>query len=122
VVADNLYGEEPSAGYVRVLRNGIIESVADQITTYNRMDPSKTPFFKHDFVRAIIDRIPYYLRAYSNLNVSPPIALGLTLLGVKGMNIYYPGLERSPNPVDRDVVEILAVEIQDLSGPIARRS
>lgn len=116
MVADSLYGEEPSAGYVRVLRNGIIESVADQITTHNPMDQTKRPFFKHDFVRAIIERLPYYLRAYAALNVTLPISFGLTLIGVKGMNIYFPGFERAPNPVDRDVVEVQAVEIQNLSG------
>jgi hypothetical protein len=116
VVADNLYSGLPAAGYVRVLRNGIIESVADEITTHNPMDPAKTPFFKHDFVKAIISRLPYYLRAYSCLNITAPISFALTLVGVKGMNIYYPGVERSPNPVDRDVVEIPAVEIRDLSG------
>jgi hypothetical protein len=115
VVADNLHSGLPAAGYVRVLRNGIIESVADEITTHYSMDSSKTTFFKHDYVKAIISRLPQYLRAYCNLNVTPPISFGLTLLGVKGMNIYYAGFERSPNPVDRDVVEIPAVEIQDLS-------
>jgi hypothetical protein len=79
------------------------------------MDAAKTPFFKHDFVKAIIGRLPYYLRAYSSLGVTPPISFALTLLGLKGMNIYYPGFERSPNPVDRDVVEIPAVELRDLS-------
>ncbi|WP_291171426.1 ATP-binding protein [Gimesia sp.] len=105
-----------SSGYVKVFRNGIIESVADDITQCNPLiNAVQIPYFKHDYVKNIISTIPNYLKVYAALNVQLPVLCCLTLTGVKDMRIYYNGFQRSESPVDSDIVKLEQIEITELS-------
>jgi hypothetical protein len=107
-----------AAGYVYAFRNGIIESVVDVLLHISPMDTRRTkPVFKTGYPTEIIRSLRCYLKAMANLNVQPPVWFSLTLTGVEGMYIDMGGIDRYPNPVDRDRLDLPPVEITDLANP-----
>jgi len=110
-------GADP-AGYVFAFRNGIIESVVDDIYHFSPMYEQKTiPAFRTGYPQEIIRCLGYYLKAMTNLNVQPPAWFSLTLSGVKGMYIDIGnGIDRNPSPVDRDRLDLPPIEITDLKN------
>jgi hypothetical protein len=112
-------GQGPdAAGYVFAFRKGIIESVVDDIYHFSPMDERKTiPAFRTGYPQEIIRCLGCYLKAMRNLKVQPPLWFSLTLTGVKGMYIDMGnGIDRNPNPVDRDRLDLPPVEITDLEN------
>lgn len=104
-------------GYVYSFKSGIIESVGDDLDYYHPNDTGRTtPVLKADYPRAIIDAFKYYLRAYQSLNVQPPVICSLVLTGVKGLYIDFGGFDRSPKPINREILPLPAVEITDVAN------
>jgi len=115
VFHDAAGGDIEPAGYVYAFRNGIIESVVDDIIHFSPLDTRKsTPTFKAGCPGEIIRSLQYYLKALGNLHVQPPVWFSLTLTGVKGMYIDMGDIDRNHKPVDRDWLELPPVEITDL--------
>jgi hypothetical protein len=101
-------------GYVYAFKSGVIESVGDDLIHYSPQDTARRlPLFKVDYPRAIIDSFRYYLSAYQNLNVQPPIICSFTLTGVRGMYVDNGGFDRHPKAITRDVLRLPTVEISD---------
>ena len=86
-------------GYTHVRRNGIVEAVACDATHRNSLDPNSPPFFTHDLVKYVISGVDSYLKGYAGLELVPPAYCFLTLIGVRGMHLYWPGFGRTANPI-----------------------
>lgn len=70
-----------AAGYVFAFRNGIIESVVDDIYHFSPRDERKTiPAFRTGYPQEIIRCLGHYLKAMRNLNVQPPLWFSLTAM------------------------------------------
>lgn len=100
LITETAYPTAAEFGYTEVRKNGIIESVACNATTRNRLDSQSPPFFVHDLVHETIRSVRLYLRAYAELGIAPPIYCFLSLLGVRGMMLYWPGFGRTASPVE----------------------
>jgi hypothetical protein len=86
-------------GYTHVRRNGIVEAVACDATQRNIQDPNSLPFFSHDLVKYVISGVGSYLKGYAALGLVPTAYCFLSLIGVRGMHLYWPGFGRTANPV-----------------------
>jgi len=102
LISETAYPTSAEFGYTEVRKNGIIEAVASDATTRNRIDPQSLPHFSHDLVKETIRSVRYYLKAYAGLGIAPPVCCFLSLIGVHGMMLYWPGFGRTARPVDRD--------------------
>lgn len=89
-------------GYTEAKKDGVIEAVASDATTRNTQDPQSVPYFSHDLVAETIRSVRSYLKAYAELGVSAPIYCFLSLIGVRGMMLYWPGFGRTAHPVAED--------------------
>jgi len=84
---------------VHIRRNGILEAIASDATHRNHGEPASLSYFSHDLVKYVISGLRSYLKGYAELGLLPPAYCFLSLLGVKGMYLYWPGLGRTANPV-----------------------
>jgi hypothetical protein len=111
LTCESYISQVPATGYVQTFRSGVIEAVLCNILHVAPNDPSRTPYFRHLLVPEMIGGIEAYLKAYVALGVPGPVRCFFTLTGVRGMHVYTSGIDRSPNPVDRDILFIPEVEI-----------
>lgn len=119
VTLDNAYGPGPSTGYVQAFRNGILETVADDVIFFMPHDQQKqSPFFKTDYVKQMLERVPLYLRCFQGLGIPTPVWCLVTLIGVQGVSIYSTNHIRQGFPIDRDTLYLPEIEINDFSTPI----
>jgi len=105
-----------SSGYVQVFQNGIIEAV-DAYLIWPRgqgLSAQWNSITAEEYERYLIQALPRYLSVQKELNVSAPILLMLSFIGVKD---YLIGFRRRPrtasveNAIDRDVLVIPAQQI-----------
>lgn len=79
----------PTSAYVLLHRNGIIESVADDVTWFHPEDTKKhTRWFSHDYIRMVPARIENYFELYRRLEVPPPIWFFISFLGLDGSRVW----------------------------------
>jgi len=102
--------KDRSFSYVQLYRNGIIEAVNSELL-YSGKGSS---FLRaNDIERELIKVLPNYLNVYRKLNVGPPILLFLTLIDVKGYIIPTNQARRDIYPIDRDIVQIPELIIEE---------
>lgn len=106
----------PVAGYVQVFRNGVIEVVNayDNVFHDVRDSEKKHPAFSTYQEFELIQRLPSYIKALTNLGTQPPLWFYMSLLGFRGVRVFgdhNPGL-----PFDRDRIDLPKVEIKALQG------
>ncbi len=101
-------------GYTEVRKNGIIEAVASDATTRNRMDPQSQPYFSHKLLKETIRSVRSYLKAYAELGIASPVYCCLSLIGVKGMLLHWPGLGRTAHPVEVDDILLEPITCNEL--------
>jgi hypothetical protein len=108
--------------YAQVFRNGAIEAV--ESTLLRTTDRPRIASFSLE--KALIDALAMYLRLLSALEASPPIALAVTLLGVRGLLMALPSDRISiseEHPIDRDnliIPETLIERFADESSQLLR--
>lgn len=107
----------PSSGYVQLYRNGIIESVADDVTFFHPMDQSKKQrLFKTDYLREVPARLLNYLELYQRLGVNPPVWLFMSFVGMNGVGILSNDFLRSGGrPIKEKQILIPGREIEDFA-------
>jgi hypothetical protein len=95
-------GSGLSYSYTQVYRNGVIEIVdALELSGTKKIIPSI------DYERDIIRVLPNYLLALKHLGVQLPIAVFLTLIGVKGYSMATSKLfEGESRTIDRDILQL----------------
>jgi hypothetical protein len=114
LITETAYHTSAEFGYTEVRKDGIIEAVASDATTRNSMHLQSLPHFSHDLVKETIRSVGYYLKAYAGLGVAPPVYCFLSLIGVRGMMLYWPGAGRTAHPVDRDDILLDPITCNEL--------
>ena len=107
--------EEGSDTYAELFRNGILESVS-AVAIWKRK------LFSLSYEHRLIESLTDYLGLLNDLTIELPIFLFLSLLGVRGCAIDTSGISRysslhAPRPIDRDIVLLPEVIIEDYSMP-----
>jgi len=110
-------GEPPSA-YTQIFRNGVIEAVRVGVLNGSR-DYNVIPSLAYE--EALVGYLPECLDALRRLGCQPPVLIGISLLGVRGlrlavdvnMEINMGGVR----PIDREVLMLPEMLIDDLSSP-----
>lgn len=77
--------EMPARSYTQLFRNGIIESVHMQYNPTKEGNVEKN--INPEYERHIIQGIKEFLKIQTQIDVSPPIAVLLAILGIKGRTI-----------------------------------
>ncbi len=116
IVTFDRHAPERSSGYVQVFRNGIIESVADEVTFFHPADTAKKhPQFITRDLEHLIRVFPHYLKALVMLGISPPVWCFLTATGMKGVYMPSSDFSRSIASIDRETLLLPELEITDLN-------
>ncbi len=109
----------PNTGYVQVFRNGVIEAVD---TNLLRLEPDGRKWIRgsaheHETVEAV----KRYLSVQHFLAVGEPLAIIVTLTGVKGYRMYVGGLRFDTGvPIDRDLLLIPEVIVEGYNVNVGR--
>jgi len=106
------YGK--SSSYVQLFRSGIIEAVEGWWLRHERSDGKKLLY--GDDEKELIKSFTEYLLVLKTLNVELPVFVFLTLLGVEGYSMAvdtWPGLRAEVHIIDRDILELPEVVIED---------
>jgi hypothetical protein len=105
----------PTSGYVQLYRNGIIESVADDVTWFHPADTQKqTRWFSHNFIPTVPARIKNYFVLYGHLEVPPPVWFFMSFIGLDGSRVWSKDFLRSVGkPIREKVLLTPGVEIAD---------
>src|SRR5260370_10682327 len=107
---------EPSTAYTRIYRNGVIEAVGigDLGTSQH---PHVIPSFNYE--QALLEYLPYCFQILKRLVCSPPILVAISLIGVRGSRLWVdPYQMQGSIPIDRDVVTLPEIVVEDLSAPV----
>jgi hypothetical protein len=110
---------EHGRSYVQMFRSGIIEAVAGQLLDqkyeqYKGLIPSSS------FESTIVEAVSRYLSAQKALEISLPLFIMITLVGVKGFTMSH-GYPMFTNPkIEREVLPLPEVLIEDYSVDAGR--
>jgi hypothetical protein len=106
--------DEKKLGYVQLFRSGAIEA-AESIAY--RIDGQPAEYIDPQYEVEIVDRLPKYLQVLQGLGIAPPVWIGLSMTGVKGLRMYprSGGLSYTPG-IDRDLLVLPDVLVEDLSA------
>ena len=102
-----------ASGYLQIFRNGVLEAVnSSLLKVYEGRKRIPSILFEEAILKAAGD----YIRSLQRLQVEPPMALMLTLLGVSGYSIGYSqgfdGLKN--NSIDRDALLVPELMVESL--------
>ena len=108
---------QQSFAYTQVYRNGTIEAVRVGALTSSE-DPTVIPSLAYE--SAVVEYLPYCLRILKQLGCSSPVLAGITLIGVRGLRMPAdPWSMAGSIPIDRDVLVLPEVVVEDLAAPTA---
>lgn len=110
----------PISAYVQLYRNGIMESVADDVTWFHPEEPQKqTRWFSHNYIRMVPARIKNYFELYGRLEVQPPIWFFMSFIGLDGSRVWCNDFLRSTGkPIREKIVLTPGQEIGDFGVKI----
>jgi hypothetical protein len=74
--------------YLQVFRNGALESVNTRAEREPTVHPRQVPFLEIEL--RLFQCLPEYFDVLKCLGVQPPVALGLSLIGVEGYSMEIP--------------------------------
>jgi Putative DNA-binding domain len=101
---------EPFPAYTEVYRNGVIEAV--QVGLLHSVDhPGLIPPIRYE--QALFRFLPHCFGIMRELECSPPVLVGISLIGVRGMT-----LVGARSPINRDVLMLPNILVDDLSVPV----
>lgn len=113
VVMGGGYDDLKCRTYVQVFRNGCVEAVLSSVTTVSpfatERENSPRQIASIEYEEMTIRSLDQYLSKLEVLGVGVPIAVMVTLVGVKGAVMAISPLSRSDSaetPIDRDVVSL----------------
>lgn len=103
--------------YVQVYRNSVIEVALDSISHLrDGVHHLSTGFYEMD----VLNHVSLYLKGLTTLSITSPIFAFLTLTGVRRALIHTgPHFLASPHPIDRDVLLLPEIVIEDLNPSTA---
>ena len=102
--------------YCQIFFDGIIETVYSEIL---RFRDGKSFIAGVAYEKYIVEAVSSYIGTYKKLNLDAPIILSLSLINCKGARLsgdYY--LEHSSAGIDRDVVMLPEVQLNEIANDI----
>lgn len=113
------YGREiyGVSAYVQVFRDGALEAVGRASTGRSKQNDDRLVFNATDAERDVIQGLHQWIKTWTQYREPGPIMLGLTITGVRHHHIMtdWPGYDLRPFTIDRDVLLIPEVVIEDFS-------
>ncbi len=111
------YGEGKRSGYVQLFRNGIIESVSEDIVYSIPSDSTNARYFRRQYEHYLVQSLPKYLKCLEDLGIGPPAWCFLTLIGVKNVAIRLNrSFYNSQQSIDRDTLSLPEIQITDMAA------
>ena len=103
------------SAYTQIFRNGVIEAVCVGVLT--SQDPNLIPGLLYE--ETVVKYLPECLQIIRRLGCSPPIRVGISLVGVRGLKLATPryGYIMANTPaIDRDILTLPEIVVEDLSA------
>ncbi len=106
---------EPASAYTQIYRNGVIEAVAEGLLTgfVDNLIPSML------YEGTLLDYWPTCITIMTQLGCSPPVVIGISLIGVRGAKLatdVNTQMAMGPmTPINRDVLMLPDVLVEDFS-------
>jgi hypothetical protein len=111
--------ERGAIGYTELYRTGIIEAVDAYILNIDRGDGRTIPSL--EFEHYVLEGVRKYVQLFRELEIQPPIYLGVSLLGVRGVRMaVHPALAflRNPASLNDDLVMIPESSLASYDTPV----
>jgi hypothetical protein len=106
---------EPSSAYTQVYRNGVIEAVRVGVLSTSEK-PGLIPSLSYE--EAVVGYIPHCFQILKRLGCSPPVLVGISLIGVRGLRLAVDSLSmEGSTAIDRDVLMLPEIVVEDFSAP-----
>jgi hypothetical protein len=106
------YGGQPTGRYLQLFRSGTVEVVGNEYLAPQRGSLLINP----DFEEVVMTQALRFLNLQREGGVDPPIVILLTFVGMKG---YSPMLGPGGHPIDRPILALPEVLIQDYDSDVA---
>lgn len=116
VIFEQDQAADPAWSYVQMFRNGSFESVSESFLRYKILDSRR---FERELIRTIV---PSYLEIQKELGVSPPIFVGLSLVGVSGVamtSAVQGPFSTNTRPFERDTLIVPEVVLESFDSNVA---
>ncbi|HLM99178.1 MAG TPA: ATP-binding protein [Bryobacteraceae bacterium] len=111
---------EPSSAYTQIYRNGVIEAVRVGVLN-SPQSPGVIPSLAYE--EAVVGYLPQCFQIMRQLGCSPPVLVGITLIGVRGLKLAVDVMVElsmgGAKAIDRDVLMLPEIVVEDLSTPAA---
>jgi hypothetical protein len=110
----------PTSGYVQLYRNGIVESVADDVTFFHPNDAAhRHRLFRTDYLNVVPPRITAYFKLFETLGIPLPVWLYMSFVGLDGTQILSSDYLRSHGrPIRERIILTPGQEIDDFGANI----
>jgi hypothetical protein len=111
---------EPSSAYTQIYRNGVVEAVRVGVLNSSQ-SPGVIPSLAYE--EAVVSYLPHCFQIMRQLGCSPPVLVGITLIGVRGLKLAVDVMVElsmgGTKAIDRDVLMLPEIVVEDLSTPAA---
>jgi Putative DNA-binding domain len=111
---------EPSNAYTQIYRNGVIEAVRVGVLNSSQ-SPGVIPSLAYE--EAVVSYLPQCFQIMRQLGCSPPVLVGISLIGVRGLKLAVDVMFElnmgGSRAIDRDVLMLPEIVVEDLSTPAA---
>jgi hypothetical protein len=97
-------------GYTLFFRHGIVEAV-DTYLLESRGSYIIAASLESELIKAFFN----FVQQLEGMNIKPPIVVALTLLGVKGYQLYRPGQLAAETKIRTDILEMPEIIVQNYS-------
>ncbi len=115
---------EPSSAYTQIYRNGVIEAVrANLLKSFRPENPNPDVIPSLAYEEAIVTYLPQCFQIMRKLGCSPPVLIGISLIGVRGLRLAADVMVElsmgGSRAIDRDVLMLPEIVVEDFSVPAA---
>ena len=101
----------PCRGYTQIFKNGVIEVTNTGVFRYNKKEG--LTFTGQALPESLICALNNYMKGLRALEITPPILLKISMMGVKGLSIYFGDKGFEPSPYEHDVLDLPASVITE---------
>lgn len=110
----------PTSGYVQLYRNGIVESVVDDVTFFHPNDTShQYRLFRTDYLSVVPPRMATYFKLLKSLAVPLPVRFYMSFVGLDGTQILSSDFLRSQGrPIRERMILTPSQEVDDFGTEI----
>ena len=102
----------PCLGYTQIFQNGVIEVTNKKVFWHDKREGFTFP--ARALPESLICALNNYMKGLRKLEITPPILLQISMMGIKGLSIYFDGTSlEEPSPYKHDVLDLPASVISE---------